>query len=148
MFYKRINKKLGIKKCNTVWNNKENKWFYINFFPSDYYSKKGYYSKNKYVNPNKNINVKIINENPYIKIFSNNTEGCTIKSMEQIHKFDSVNSMDINTFGSNNTILYSLITHSNGKVSIREVMKRSKYSKKKVMKYVLSYINKPRARIS
>ena len=139
---KKINKKLGIKKCTTVWNNKENKWFYINFFPSDYYSKKEYYSKNKYINPSKNISVKITNENPYIKIFSNNTEGCTIASIEKIHRFDSVN---INSFG---TSIYSLISNSNGNITLSEIMKRTKRSKKNVMGYVLSYINKPSTRVS
>jgi len=35
--FKEILKIFNTNKCNTTWNNKPNSWFFVNFFPSQYY---------------------------------------------------------------------------------------------------------------
>jgi hypothetical protein len=107
----KINKKMGIKKCNLVWNNSTNKWFYVNFFPSNYYSE----MLQSISKPATNIVIKFIEE-PYIKLFSNSNEGCSIEIIERKNNFDLVKiKKGKNTFGNGNMtpqeryVLYKLI---------------------------------------
>jgi hypothetical protein len=98
--YKKIDevyKKLGISKCTNIWNNKPNSWFYVNFFPSEYYSSNMFLNQYKQLkNPNINDSRYLtITETPYIKIFSNSSDGCT---MGQISK---INNFSIRNFGTN-----------------------------------------------
>ena len=97
-----IIKKLDVN-CNNNWNNtKKNSWFYVNFFPTEYYTNKEYLINGHYRNP-KNSDLKYLNvvNTPYIKIFSNTTDGCTIQQISKINKFSIHNSHNQNnlTFG-------------------------------------------------
>ena len=70
--YKTILKKFNTNKCNSNWNNNPNSWFWVNFFRS--------------------------NDKPYIKIFSNKTDGCSVDQIRKINKFSVINKNE-NTFG-------------------------------------------------
>ena len=106
--YKKIDevyKKLGISKCTNIWNNKPNSWFYVNFFPSEYYSNNMFLNQHKQLkNPNINDSGYLrITETPYIKIFSNSSDGCTMGQISKINNFSigtkSTNIIRNTTFG-------------------------------------------------
>ena len=106
--YKKIDeiyKKLGISKCTNIWNNKPNSWFYVNFFPSEYYSSNMFLNKHKQLkNPNINDSGYLtITETPYIKIFSTSSDGCTMGQISKINNFsignNSTKSIRNTTFG-------------------------------------------------
>ena len=88
--YSGITKKLGA--CNNDWNNNSSdKWFFINFFPSNYYIQKMYFNGKKYTTPNiKSINFINLNHEPFIRIFSNQKEGCTINSISKKNNFKTI----------------------------------------------------------
>ena len=67
-------------KCNTQWNNNVNSWFFVNFFPSNYYTAGGYRQGNKFITPPKKLNI-TLNHEPFIRIFSNTTDGCTVNTI-------------------------------------------------------------------
>jgi hypothetical protein len=74
--------------CNVVWNNNPNAWFFVNFFPSMYYINKGYLKNGKLVCPDKKLaNMIYLKHNPFIRIFSNKKEGCTVNTIKQNNKF-------------------------------------------------------------
>jgi len=90
--YKKIDevyKKLGISKCTNIWNNKPNSWFYVNFFPSEYYSSNMFLNQHKnFKTPNNNDSGYLtITETPYIKIFSTSSDGCTMGQISKINNF-------------------------------------------------------------
>ena len=106
--YKQIDevyKKMGISKCTNTWNNKPNSWFYVNFFPSEYYSSNMFLNEHRHFkNPNINDSEYLtITETPYIKIFSNSSDGCTMGQISKINNFKignkSTNINFRNTFG-------------------------------------------------
>jgi len=100
----KINKILGIKKCVRKWNNSDSKWFFINFFPNKNYISKKFINKNgTFIKPDKNESVLLDSEEPYIKLFSNNSEGCSIKTLEQKNNFASTEMIKKNTKKSKNT---------------------------------------------
>jgi len=101
------------KKCQGSWNSKNpNAWFWVNFFPSDQY-------------PNRNVKNVSLSGKPYIKIFSTNSEGCSVAQISKINKFDSIStSARSNTFGNGlitpqqRFLLYNfLMTNSSDQVS-------------------------------
>jgi hypothetical protein len=96
-----IIKKLGIKKCTDVWNNSTGKWFYINFFPSDYYLNKEYLDSDKFIKPLKEtiVNLNSTGYEPFIKLYSNNTDGCSIETMERNNNFNNKINKSKSTFG-------------------------------------------------
>jgi hypothetical protein len=81
----------GTNKCSVTWNNKNaNKWFFINFFPSIYYVQRCYLHNNRYTLPNVKFMKQItLNHEPFIRIFSNQKEGCTITSMTKKNNFQT-----------------------------------------------------------
>jgi hypothetical protein len=103
--YKKIDeiyKKFGITKCTNIWNNKPNSWFYVNFFPSEYYLNNMFLNEQKLLkNPNINDSIYMgITETPYIKIFSNSSDGCTMGQISKINNFSvGKNTNNKNTFG-------------------------------------------------
>lgn len=76
--------------CKITWNNKKNAWFFINFFPSVYY-KEGGYLKDKFITPNletiKMQDLLKLDHDPFIRIFSNQKEGCSINKIGKINHF-------------------------------------------------------------
>ena len=79
--FKIILKKFNASKCTSSWNNNPNSWFWVNFFPSNYYDSKLKKSPSKMDQPI------VILKQPFIKIFSNSSEGCSISEIGKIHNF-------------------------------------------------------------
>jgi len=95
-------------KCKTIWNNNPNAWFFVNFFPSNYYINKNYFIKNKYITPPNKNNIIFLHYEPFIRIFSNRKEGCSINTIGKNNKFE-IGKKIYNSFGkSNNEITYLL----------------------------------------
>jgi hypothetical protein len=78
--------KFDSSECNITWNNKKNSWFFINFFPSNNFRKKNHSQDFKFITPNIKIPV-TTDVKPFIRIFSNKKEGCTVKQIGQNNKF-------------------------------------------------------------
>ena len=98
--FKKISKYFDDNKCNDVWNSNPNTWFFINFFPSMYYVQKKYLNGSTFITPSKKLmNYVCLNHEPFIRIFSNQKDGCTIKTIGQKNKFKTI--FHINSFGSN-----------------------------------------------
>ena len=83
-----------IQKMNEVdcesneWNSHKNAWFYINFFPSEYYTSGGYNSSKGYCTPSKMKCPSMkLNHEPFIRIFSNAKDGCTMNSIAKKNNF-------------------------------------------------------------
>jgi len=81
-----ILKKFDSKECNITWNNKNNSWFFVNFFPSNNYRQKTFINGTTFVTPNKNIQVTTDIE-PFIRVFSDKKEGCTVNQIAHTNKF-------------------------------------------------------------
>ena len=77
------------EKCNTSWNSKNpNAWFFMNFFPTDAYNNKTYLNGNKFIPPiNVTVNLLALSFEPFIRIFSNTTQGCTVNEIAKTNKF-------------------------------------------------------------
>jgi hypothetical protein len=74
------------KQCEIAWNNHKNAWFFVNFFPSNNYREKDYIRNDFFITPDKNIPV-TTDVQPFIRIFSNKKEGCTVNQMGIASKF-------------------------------------------------------------
>ena len=82
-----ILKKFEVSDCNITWNNKNNAWFFVNFFPSNNYRQKSFKSSaERFITPNKNIQVTTDIE-PFIRVFSDKKEGCTVNQIAHSNKF-------------------------------------------------------------
>jgi hypothetical protein len=107
--YDTILQKIGQKDCQTIWNNKKNpdSWFYVNFFPNNYYINKAFLKGRKFVSPNLNyLNlVNITTHEPFIRIFSNQDEGCSVKEIGKIHNFKPGTTKFTVSFGNGNSDL-------------------------------------------
>jgi hypothetical protein len=78
---------LDVHPCDTLWNNKPNSWFFVNFFPTEYYKKQMYY-KGVYVPPvQKDIEFIRLTQEPFIRIFSDTGSGCSVNEIAKKHKF-------------------------------------------------------------
>ena len=77
------------EKCDTSWNSKNpNAWFFMNFFPTDAYNNKTYLNGNKFIPPiNVTVNLLALSFEPFIRIFSNTTQGCTVNEIAKTNKF-------------------------------------------------------------
>ena len=72
--------------CAIPWNNKSNiSWFFVNFFPSNNFKTKKHYL-NKYITPSLKHSVSL-HYNPFIRIFSNQKEGCSINTIAKKNNF-------------------------------------------------------------
>ena len=93
----------GTHKCDDTWNSKNpNSWFFINFFPSVYYVQKKYIENNRYITPNKGLlNYIHLNHEPFIRMFSNQKEGCSVSMISKKNNFKTLFSFaNNNSFGS------------------------------------------------
>ena len=73
-------------QCEIKWNNNKNAWFFVNFFPSDNYGQQSYLDGQTYKSPDPEIDV-VTSVEPFIRIFSNKQEGCSINDMTRTSKF-------------------------------------------------------------
>jgi hypothetical protein len=96
-----INQKMGIKECNLTWNNSSNKWLYLNFFPSTYYTNNYFLNNGKYCKPKIGIKIILQSDKPTIELFSNNIEGCSIEKLNENFKGfkKNINNIQNTTFG-------------------------------------------------
>jgi len=81
-----IFEKFDSRTCEIEWNNHKHAWFFVNFFPSNNYRNSSYHDGVKYITPDRNIPVTTDIE-PFIRIFSNKKEGCTVNQITQSNKF-------------------------------------------------------------
>jgi hypothetical protein len=81
-----IFKEFDSKQCDIEWNNHKNAWFFVNFFPSNNYRNYDYLQNNIFVSPRKNIPI-TTDVQPFIRIFSNKKEGCSINQIGRANKF-------------------------------------------------------------
>jgi hypothetical protein len=85
---KMISSKFNETKCNIVWNNNPNAWFFVNFFPTEYYVQAGYRDGQRFVGPNKSdISLLTLAHEPFIRIFSTKKEGCSINTIGKKNNF-------------------------------------------------------------
>jgi hypothetical protein len=78
--------KFSSKKCEISWNNHKYAWFFVNFFPSENYRNLSYLNGKRFITPNKNVDV-VTKIEPFIRIFSNKKEGCTVNDITRSNKF-------------------------------------------------------------
>jgi len=74
------------ERCEIEWNNHKSAWFFVNFFPSENYRNSSYLNGKKFITPDKNMDVTTQVE-PFIRIFSNKKEGCTVNDITHSNKF-------------------------------------------------------------
>ena len=82
------------KECKNTWNNKPNLWFHVNFFPSNNYINKNYLNLDKFIVPTE-IKLLKLEKQPFIHIFSNKNNGCTIHEICKINNFNLSDSIKI-----------------------------------------------------
>jgi hypothetical protein len=125
-----LNKLLIIFKtnpCKGTWNNNPNAWFFVNFFPSNHYLTKSHLNGNKYISPVKTDN--FLNTEPFIRIFSNKSQGCSVNTIVKINNFKigSGKNKENSSFGNaelsprQRYLMYSLIFNSK---NARDLMKK------------------------
>jgi hypothetical protein len=78
--------KFSSTKCEINWNNNKHAWFFVNFFPSDNFRNSLFKNGEKFITPDKNQDV-ITSVEPFIRIFSNKKEGCTVNEITHSNKF-------------------------------------------------------------
>jgi hypothetical protein len=83
---KQVLQKFDSKECNITWNNKNNSWFFVNFFPSNNYRQKSFQNGNTFITPVKTTPVTTDVE-PFIRVFSDKKEGCTVNEIAHTNKF-------------------------------------------------------------
>ncbi len=93
---KTILRKFDSSPCTSTWNNKSGSWFFINFFPSNQYPR----MTKELTRPANGMEIKLLHE-PFIRIFSDKKEGCTIEHIAHTNKFSMGNINKISKFGSN-----------------------------------------------
>ena len=128
-------KKFETSKCTEDWNSHRNAWFFVNFFPSKNYLSEKHLSGKKFVSPDKNDNNYIPLE-PFIRIFSNSKNGCSVNKIAKTNKFDiTFNGATSSSFGvqdltnSQRCLLYSIIFTVKSK---RELLARVKVKYKDI----------------
>ena len=84
------------EKCDTSWNSKNpNAWFFMNFFPTDAYNNKVYLSGKKFISPvNVTKTLLQLNHEPFIRIFSDTAQGCSVQEIAKVNKFKIGSSKD------------------------------------------------------
>jgi hypothetical protein len=99
-------------RCNIEWNNSNDSWFHMNLFPSSYYSLQRFYKDHKWITPPSTSQINLIRE-PFIKIYSKKTDGCTINEMSNKSGFKMGNTRfnfglntRVSTFGEDLDIRY------------------------------------------
>ena len=87
-----LNKTFNAKVCTKQWNSEPNLWFHVEFFPSTYYLE-----QSRLIIPENNIKI-VYKIQPYIKIFSNQKDGCTITDLNKNVNFD-ISTLQPQSFG-------------------------------------------------
>jgi len=93
LVFKEILEIFNTNECNVTWNNKPNSWFFVNFFPTEYYLSKMFNDghSSTYRSPSReDLHLLQIKETPYIKIFSNKKDGCSTEEIRKINNFKIV----------------------------------------------------------
>jgi hypothetical protein len=86
---KMIEKDFESTPCNIEWNSNPNAWFFVNFFPTEYYVNTRYRKGGKYIIPEENHPELRLKHEPFIRIFSNSKDGCKITHIAQKHNFNT-----------------------------------------------------------
>jgi hypothetical protein len=74
--------------CDIQWNTSNpNTWFYVNFFPSNHFVNKHHKKNGKHVMPDPKTDELYLSHEPFIRIFSNQKEGCTVSDIAKKNNF-------------------------------------------------------------
>ena len=109
--------------CNIEWNSKPNTWFFVNFFPTVYYTNKRYLKGKGYTAPELNTKELYLNHEPFIRIFSNDKDGCKSEDIAKTHNFNIGKKFNIgksvsikSSFGKSVSIKSSFNKHFNEEI--------------------------------
>ena len=83
-----IAKKFNKAPCSIEWNSNPNAWFFVNFFPTQHYINNTHKRKDKHVMPEVNADDLYIPHEPFIRIFSNNKNGCKVSHIAKNNNFN------------------------------------------------------------
>lgn len=116
-------------KCTSEWNNNPNSWFFVNFFPTLSFLNKDYLKGTTFVEPT--VQDFKLKYEPFIRIFSNESEGCKIHEIAKKNKFKiKCKLVKKNSFGISNITndqrvhLYNILAHNiHNKLSIKDLVK-------------------------
>jgi hypothetical protein len=122
--FEKIVKKFDEKPCEISWNSKNpDAWFFVNFFPSNWYingkykNEKNY--KSKSITPNKaDLNYIVLNHEPFIRIFSNQKEGCSMKSIAEKNNFKRGNTLFTKKFNFGKPVVVNLTNEELNRLSM------------------------------
>jgi hypothetical protein len=85
---KKIADKFEVVPCNIEWNNNPNSWFFVNFFPSEYYISERNKKGKTHIMPPTNAEGIFLNHEPFIRVFSNSKSGCKVTDIAKKHNFN------------------------------------------------------------
>ena len=85
---KTITKKLNIVPCNIEWNSNPNAWFFVNFFPTEYFINNSHKNNNTHLMPSVSAKHLYLTNEPFVRIFSNSKNGCKVSKIAKTHNFN------------------------------------------------------------
>ena len=140
---KTVFKTFDDNQCTSAWNNgNPNAWFYVNFFPTVNFLEKNYLRGTKFVEP-EFINL-TLKHDPFIRIFSDEREGCKITDIAKKNKFKikcklvkKSNSFGLNTVTNSQRVqLYTILAtfiSEHKKITIAELQKNSNLTEEQII---------------
>jgi hypothetical protein len=140
---KTIIKLFETNRCETLWNNKPNTWFFVNFFPCEHYIKNLHFN-GSYITPKKeNCEKLYLTHEPFIRIFSDKKSGCTVHAMAKNSRFKfSKMSFGNGLTDKQRVKLYRLLKQSlkSGKFETLNTLSTKLKADKIKIKYEIDYI--------
>jgi hypothetical protein len=83
-----IAKKFDSVPCSIEWNSNPNAWFFVNFFPTKHYTEDHHKKGKKHHMPLVDAKELELHNEPFIRVFSNNKDGCKITDLARKHNFN------------------------------------------------------------
>lgn len=74
--------------CSIEWNSNPNAWFFVNFFPTKHYTENHHKKGKKHHMPLVDAEKLELHNEPFIRVFSNNKDGCKITDLARKHNFN------------------------------------------------------------
>ena len=84
---KKINLNFNNVPCNIEWNSNPNTWFFVNFFPTQHYIDGRHHNGKKFIIPEIKAQGLYLEQEPFIRIFSNTKDGCNVQNIAKTHEF-------------------------------------------------------------
>jgi len=85
---KKIAKEFDSVPCSIEWNSKPNRWFFVNFFPTQHFINETHKTKGKFSMPKPDTDELVLPHEPFIRIFSNSSTGCKVTNIAKTHNFN------------------------------------------------------------